>query len=105
MDDMVQMDLKTPVWDENKRLYRPGKDVLVPASLAAKIRGAGANDSANGSAGTGSASLDSVDFASEPAREAARAAGLTAADFAEVKPSSAGGYTKPDVQALIDAEQ
>lgn len=100
MADFVKMDLKTPVWDENKKLYRPGKGVSVPAALAAKLRGAGANDS-----GTGSASLDSVDFASEAAREAARAAGLTAADFAEVKPSSAGGYTKPDVQAILDAEQ
>jgi hypothetical protein len=100
---MAKVDLKTPVWDENGKLYRPGKGVEVPDSLAKKL--GASKDGTSTDTGTGSASLSSVDFASEAAREAAQEAGLTAGDFEDATPSSANGFTKPDVQAIIDAEQ
>jgi len=31
---MAKVDLKTPIWDENKKLYRPGEGVEVPDALA-----------------------------------------------------------------------
>lgn len=48
--------------------------------------------------------LDGVEFASDEARAAAEEAGFTAADFRDAKASGAGGFTKPDVRALIDAK-
>lgn len=48
--------------------------------------------------------LDGVDFASEAAREAAMEAELSSDAFKGASPSSANGYTKPDVQALIEAK-
>lgn len=47
--------------------------------------------------------LSGVDFASDAARDAAQSAGLTAADFKGASASGANGYTKPDVQAIVDA--
>lgn len=48
-------------------------------------------------------SLAGVDFASAAARTAAEEAGLTADDFSGATASSADGFTKPDVMALIEA--
>lgn len=48
--------------------------------------------------------LDGVQFASAAARTAAEEAGMTAADFAGKKGSSTDGFTKPDVMALIEAQ-
>lgn len=49
-------------------------------------------------------SLDGVDFASEAAREAAQEASLWSGDFKDAKPSSPNGFTKPDVQTIVDAQ-
>jgi hypothetical protein len=46
-----------------------------------------------------------VQYASSAAEEAATGAGLTATDFAGVEPSSENGYTKADVQKVIDGKQ
>lgn len=48
--------------------------------------------------------LDGVQFASAAAHTAAEEAGMTAADFAGKKGSSADGFTKPDVMALIESQ-
>jgi hypothetical protein len=48
--------------------------------------------------------VQGVDFASDAAGEAAKAAGLTAADFEGVKASGATGYTKPDVAQIVAAK-
>jgi hypothetical protein len=99
---MAIVDLKTPVWDEDKRLYRPGKGVHVPDALAERM-GLMKATAPTATAGGGGGTLDGVDFASEAAREAAMEAGLLSDAFKGAAPSSANGYTKPDVQALIEA--
>jgi hypothetical protein len=55
-----------------------------------------------GAAATGAGG---VQYASSAAEEAATGAGLTATDFAGVDPSSENGYTKADVQKVIDGKQ
>jgi hypothetical protein len=67
-----------------------------PVKDGAKLAESKASDSGQGS-------LDGVDFASEAAREAAQDAGLSAGDFKGASPSSPNGYTKPDVQAIVEA--
>lgn len=47
-------------------------------------------------------SLEGVDFASGAAEEAATEAGLTTEDFEGVDQSGEGGYTKADVEGIID---
>jgi hypothetical protein len=46
-----------------------------------------------------------VTFASDAAGEAAKAAGLTAADFEGVQPTGQDGYTKPDVTKVIASKE
>jgi hypothetical protein len=48
--------------------------------------------------------VEGVDFASDAAGEAAKAAGLTAADFDGVTASGASGFTKPDVAKIVEAK-
>ena len=49
--------------------------------------------------------VEGVSFGSDAAGEAARAAGLTAADFEGVTATGKEGYTKPDVQKVIDSKE
>jgi hypothetical protein len=50
-----------------------------------------------------SVSSDSVSFASPAAEELADKEGLEAEDFGAAEPSGKTGFTKSDVQALIDS--
>lgn len=46
--------------------------------------------------------LEGVNFASDQAAELAMANGLAAPAFEGIKPTSKSGYTKPDVQRILD---
>lgn len=98
---MPKMDLKQNYRYTDGNLYRAGKGVQVPDGFRAWLKGEAPADTATTDAAAGG-SLEGVDFASEAAREAAVAGGLTADAFAGYPPSSPNGYTKPDVQALVE---
>lgn len=67
--------------------------VLAGKSLSGPAENKAAKSDAGG--------LDSIDFASPQARQAAVDAGLTAKDFGRTDPSSDNGYTAADVRGLI----
>lgn len=97
---MAEYTIKTPMWTADKTLYRPGRRQVSDAhARELNLVSVQAETQPNTTAGT----LDGIDFASDAAREAATEAGLTAEAFKGASPSSQNGYTKPDVQALIDA--
>lgn len=58
------------------------------------------NKAAKGPAENKAGDLDSVDFASPQAKEAAEEAGLTADSFKRRRKSSDGGFTKADVERI-----
>jgi hypothetical protein len=99
---MPQMDLKQNFRYTDGTLYRAGKNVKVPDGFAEWASGASIVAPAAADSG---GSLDGVDFASEAAREAAQQAGLTADAFKGSTASSPNGYTKPDVQALVEKRE
>lgn len=96
---MAEYTLTRPMWTGNKTLYRAGTREIPDAH--AKELGLLKSESEGQSSGD---TLSGVDFASEAAREVAQEAKLTAADFKGASPSSPNGYTKPDVQAIVDAK-
>jgi|GEM_PF-5117836 len=102
---MPTVDLKTPFWDENGTLYRPGKDREVPESVARELqakKGAGSSDSQ----AAGEDTLAGVEFASPEAEQLARESGLSASDFeGQGASGSSGGYTKADVQRIASEKE
>jgi hypothetical protein len=98
---MAEYRLTRPLWTGDKTLYRAGTREISDAH--AKELGLLKSDKP-AATGDDGGTLDGVDFASEAAREAAQEAGLTASDFKGASPSSANGFTKPDVTALAEAK-
>lgn len=97
---MAEYEIKSPMWTKDKTLYRPGKRDVSPEHA----KELGLDKSADTETAGGGGSLDGVQFASSAARTAAEEAGMVAADFAGRKGSSPDGFTKPDVVALIEAQ-
>ncbi|MBW3631049.1 MAG: hypothetical protein KY464_17390 [Gemmatimonadetes bacterium] len=93
----------------NDEWYAPGDAVVFKSKEEAQpytdsgAIGAGTEESPAAPTGPAPprAGLEGIDFASDEAGEAASTAKLTSADFAGLKPSGQGGYTKADVQQVV----
>lgn len=94
-----------PMWTADKTVYREGtREVRPEHARELGLDKSAVTPVAKPQASEGPASLDTVRFASAQARIAAEEAGMVAGDFEGAKPSSADGFTKPDVQKVIDAQ-
>lgn len=103
---MAEYTLKRPMWTADKTVYRAGTHEISEAharelGLLKEEGGAALPHPGIGPAGD---PLHGVDFASAAARELAESSGMVAADFEGATAAGASGFTKPEVQAFLDAQ-
>jgi hypothetical protein len=99
---MPKVDLRQDYRAEDGKLYRRGKGVEVPASLAKAVRAAPAARAAEETpAGATVDALADVEL-TPAAKTRAQEEGLTAEDFKRQRKSGATGFTVEDVESIAE---